>query len=121
MQPHGLPKRIQIGHTHANPTQILKSDIVANSTMNQSRGLSGVNSYTKDLRFEVLSHLLERHKANGSVVWYDICCGEARALFQAATEVSDRGIHDGVNIIGADLVTSSHSDQNEVTLIEEQL
>jgi len=103
------------------PTQILTSHIVANSTMNRSRGLSGVNSYTKDLRFEVLSHLLERHKANGSVVWYDVCCGEAHALSQAATELSDRGIRDGVKIIGADLVMSDPSDQSDqsnVTLIE---
>ena len=106
------------------PTQILTSHIVANSTMNRSRGLNGVNSYTKDLRFDILAHLLETHKVNGSVVWYDVCCGEANALFQAAAELSDQGVHEGVEIIGADLIMSNQSDrsnqsnQSDITLIE---
>ena len=51
-----------------NPTEVLKSDIVANSTMNRSRGLSGVNSYAKDLRFDVLDWLVRRCEVKSSVV-----------------------------------------------------
>ena len=100
------------------PAEVLKSHIVANSTMNRARGLSGVNSYGKDLRFDVLDWLLKRYESTGSVVWYDVCCGEARALFQAADALRERGIWDGVTIVGADLVMDSRLVREDVTLIE---
>jgi len=82
---------------------VLRSDIVANSTMNRSRGLAGVNSYAKDLRFDILTWLVERHRAKGGVTWYDVCCGEGRALIQAAAGLADLGLSNA-RLIGVDLV-----------------
>jgi len=33
--------------------ELLASPLVANATMNRGRGLSGVNSYERDLRFRI--------------------------------------------------------------------
>jgi SAM-dependent methyltransferase len=85
--------------------------------MNRSRGLIGVNSYTKDLKFDVLDWLVDRQNAKGSAVWYDVCCGEARALFQAAEELDRRHLRD-VKLIGADLIQTSRQTHDLITLIE---
>lgn len=60
------------------------SPIVANNTMNRERGVVGVNSYDKDLKFNCLSFLEEQVRNSNSVVrWLDLCCGKGRALLQA--------------------------------------
>ncbi|MEV7773692.1 class I SAM-dependent methyltransferase [Kitasatospora sp. NPDC086791] len=73
------------------------SSVVANSTMNRERGLSGVNSYARELGFSPLAWLLERTGAAPG--WLDLCSGEGRALAEAA-----RRLPEGVELTGVDLV-----------------
>lgn len=79
---------------------LASSEIVANSSMNRQRGLAGPNSYSRDLRFDVLGFLRERLRQQGSVAWLDLCCGSGRALIEAGRVLP----RDGVRIIGVDLV-----------------
>ena len=73
--------------TMLRPDELLSSPVVANATMNRGRGLSGVNSYERDLRFSITEFLMERVREHGEAVWYDACCGEGRALAEAAPNV----------------------------------
>ena len=75
---------------------LIQSSVVANSTMNRERGLSGANSYAKDLGFEPLAWLQTRRPAR----WLDLCCGSGRALIEAAGQCQGEGIE----IVGVDLV-----------------
>ena len=60
------------------------SDVVANNAMNRERGLVGVNSYEKELRFSIVDFLRERLKKQPQVAWLDLCCGKGYALQQAS-------------------------------------
>lgn len=84
--------------------ELLSSAVVANSTMNRGRGLSGVNSYERDLRFAILPFLAARVQEQGSALWYDACCGQGRALGEAGRQLAGAEWGSGVQIIGADLV-----------------
>ncbi|WP_309711837.1 methyltransferase domain-containing protein [Armatimonas sp.] len=75
---------------------LTRSSVVANSTMNRERGLSGANSYAKDLGFAPLEWLEARRPAR----WLDLCCGSGRALIEAAGLCTEQGIE----IVGVDLV-----------------
>jgi SAM-dependent methyltransferase len=75
---------------------LTRSSVVANSTMNRERGLSGANSYTKDLGFAPLAWLEGRYPAR----WLDLCCGSGRALIEAASLC----VGQGIEIVGMDLV-----------------
>jgi SAM-dependent methyltransferase len=81
-----------------------RSEVVANAAMNRGRGLSGVNSYGRDLGFDVLAFLRERRRSHGAVSWLDLCCGQGRALIEAARTLAGAGEADGVRIVGVDLV-----------------
>ncbi len=72
--------------------------------MNRRRGLAGVNSYQKELRFDISAFLQARVQAQGSAVWYDACCGVGRALAEAAERFQATDWGDKVQIVGADLV-----------------
>ena len=74
------------------------SSVVANSTMNRERGLSGANSYAKDLGFAPLAWLEARRPAR----WLDLCCGSGRALIEAAGLCTRED--KGIEIVGVDLV-----------------
>lgn len=63
---------------------LLTSGVVANNRMNRGRGCLGANSYQKDLSFNPLEFLTERLAKRKSVTWLDLCCGEGRALIEAA-------------------------------------
>lgn len=63
-------------------SQLEATTVVVNSQMNRQRGLTGVNSYSKDLGFPLEQYLRERPDLS----WLDLCCGEGRALSQAAGE-----------------------------------
>src|SRR6478609_5657418 len=75
------------------------SAVVANNAMNRERGLAGVNSYAKDLGFDVLAWLRKRVDTTGTAAWLDLCCGTGRALIQAA-----RLQIPGLRLTGLDLV-----------------
>ncbi len=80
------------------------SPIVANATMNRGRGFSGVNSYGRELRFDISQFLAERVQKQGKALWLDVCCGEGRALVEAGTQFVDFDWGKQVEIVGVDLV-----------------
>ena len=84
-------------------TDLLASEIVANAAMNRGRGLSGVNSYDRELRFDIAAFLRERARARGRAVWLDACCGEGRALHEAGAALAGEPIQ----ILGVDLMDAS--------------
>ncbi len=82
------------------------SDIVVNAAMNRGRGFTGVNSYTRDLRqFDIAAFLQKQAADNPSrtVRWLDVCCGEGRALTEAAQIWSRTTWGKRLEIIGLDL------------------
>lgn len=83
---------------------LLSSSVVANATMNRGRGLSGVNSYERDLRFSITEFLAERLRERGGAVWYDACCGQGKALVEAGRQFAAAGWGHQVQIVGVDLV-----------------
>lgn len=86
------------------PEQLLSSEIIANVTMNRGRGLSGVNSYERELRFDIADWLETRVRERGRAVWLDSCCGAGFALQQAASEWAGTGWGRNVELIGVDLI-----------------
>lgn len=91
-----------------------RSAVVANNAMNRERGLTGVNSYSKDLAFDPLAYLRECLAMIGTASWLDLCCGTGRALIQTA-----RQQFDGLHLTGVDLVDyfEDHSDLPTLDLI----
>ncbi|WEH41997.1 methyltransferase domain-containing protein [Streptomyces sp. AM 2-1-1] len=75
-----------------------RSSVVANNTMNRGRGLSGVNSYARELGVEPLALLLARPAAPS---WLDLCSGEGRALHEAASVLPADAVVTGVDLVGA--------------------
>lgn len=80
--------------------------VVANSAMNRERRLRGVNSYTRELGFDPLDVVMARLRPDGDheVAWLDLCCGEGRALVEAAQEIERSRLTAQVAIVGVDLV-----------------
>jgi SAM-dependent methyltransferase len=72
--------------------------VVANNAMNRERVLLGTNSYKKELRFDPIEFLLDR--TSDTVFWLDLCCGQGRALIEAASLLP----HKDIFIEGVDLV-----------------
>lgn len=83
---------------------LIWSDVVANCRMNRKRQLIGVNSYRKDIDFDVVQYLEDLSKSNDLIYWVDLCCGEANALIQA-NEIFSQSKYDGkIKMEGIDLV-----------------
>jgi len=100
-----------------NSSEILTSSVVANSTMNRGRGLAGVNSYERELRFDILKFLEERVRLRGRAVWYDACCGEGHALIAASQSIANLPWGANVRLVGVDLIDSFSSyNSNSVKL-----
>ena len=98
--------------------ELLSSPVVANATMNRGRGLSGVNSYERDLRFSITDFLAERARKRGHAVWYDACCGQGKALVEAGTQFAETEWGRQIRIVGVDLVGMFTSGQTpDVTLM----
>ncbi|MFE5477249.1 class I SAM-dependent methyltransferase [Nocardia sp. NPDC056541] len=83
-----------------------QSSVVANNAMNRGRGLSGVNSYARELGFDPYEVLAERLRADPTarVTWIDVCCGSGRALLEAEERFDREFPTADVTIIGLDLV-----------------
>ena len=79
-----------------------RSSVVANCQMNRQRTLTGTNGYAKELRLNPLDFLLGRRGAK--VWWLDLCCGEGKALVEAAQIIHEKGLDDKIEIVGVDLV-----------------
>lgn len=60
--------------------ELLYSPVVANNAMNRQRKSTGVNSYEKELKFDIHEFLAGRIYGSSIVRWADLCCGEGRAL-----------------------------------------
>lgn len=79
--------------------------------MNRRRQLAGVNSYTKELGFHPLEHLIAQvarprpeTDSEATVGWLDLCCGNGHALIQATDQLRTMGLADQLAIVGVDLV-----------------
>jgi len=90
--------------TMLRPDELLSSPVVANATMNRGRGLGGVNSYERELRVSLTDFLAARAQQCGHALWYDACCGQGRALMEAATQFQATDWGRAVQIVGVDLV-----------------
>ena len=80
-----------------------QSGVVANCRMNRERVLVGSNGYDRELGFNPLEALCERLENQPTARWLDLCCGEGRALIEAAELAQARGVGDRVEIVGVDL------------------
>lgn len=80
------------------------SDVAVNSAMNRGRGLSGTNSYARELRFEPLPFLVARGARGDAVRWLDLACGEGRALREAAALARNRFPDLRFEFLGVDLL-----------------
>ena len=79
--------------------ELERSSVVANCRMNRGRGLVGSNGYARELGF----HPLDLAPPDRPFRWLDLCCGQGRALGDAARAARDRG-GPAVAITGVDLV-----------------
>ncbi|HET6353970.1 class I SAM-dependent methyltransferase [Streptomyces sp.] len=77
--------------------QLEASSVVANNTMNRERGLTGVNSYARELGFAPITHL---SVCSTSPSWLDLCCGEGRALSEAASRLPASAVLTGIDLVG---------------------
>jgi ubiquinone/menaquinone biosynthesis C-methylase UbiE len=84
--------------------ELIWSSIVANSRMNRARNASGINSYEQEFKFKPEIFLQTYIEKYGQVKWLDLCCGEGKALIQAATYLSEKGLQDKATLIGFDLI-----------------
>lgn len=73
------------------------TSVVANSTMNRERGLTGANSYARELGFDPAGHLLS-HAPEPR--WLDLCSGEGLALREAAGRLPATARLTGVDLVG---------------------
>ncbi|HEV2637624.1 MAG TPA: methyltransferase domain-containing protein [Actinocrinis sp.] len=75
--------------------------------MNRVRGLSGVNSYARELGFEPFEWLVGRGRGlgvDGGVGWLDVCCGAGLALLEAERRFVEEAPEVDVALVGVDLV-----------------
>lgn len=97
--------------------ELVWSWVVANSKMNRKRNASGVNSYEKELKIKPEVFLEELICQFGSVKWLDICCGEGKALIQAAEYLAAKGLQDRAILKGIDLVDAFQSIPADITCV----
>lgn len=97
--------------------ELIWSWVVANSKMNRERKASGVNSYEKELKFKPETFLEDHILQSGSVKWLDICCGQGKALIQAADYLSKKNLQDKATLKGVDLVNSFQPIPPSITCI----
>lgn len=83
--------------------ELIWSSIVANNRMNRKRKLVGVNSYEKEIGFNIIEFLTKRIINQEKVRWIDLCCGEGNALIEASQKFEEQGIKE-IELIGIDLV-----------------
>ncbi len=84
--------------------ELIWSPVVANNRMNRLRGLSGVNSYEKDLKVNLIQTLLAYTVESGKTDWLDVGCGAGKALIEAGESLEVDYPEIQVQITGIDLV-----------------
>ncbi|MDX3804508.1 class I SAM-dependent methyltransferase [Streptomyces sp. AK04-3B] len=90
-----MPKPPPLPSLLSSP-ELERSSVVANSTMNRERGLTGVNSYARELGIDLLAHLAHRPAPS----WLDLCSGEGRALREAASALPAGAVLTAVDLVG---------------------
>ncbi|MBW8684626.1 methyltransferase domain-containing protein [Chitinophaga rhizophila] len=85
---------------------LIWSAVVANTRMNRERNASGINSYEQEFRFRPQDILLEYIQQQGHVSWLDVCCGQGKALIQAADYLASRHLQGQALLFGIDLIDS---------------
>lgn len=85
-------------------SELIWSSIVANSKMNRERNASGINSYEQEFKFKPEVFLKTYIEKYGQVKWLDLCCGQGKALIQAATYLSEMNLQDHAILKGFDLI-----------------
>jgi 2-polyprenyl-3-methyl-5-hydroxy-6-metoxy-1,4-benzoquinol methylase len=98
--------------------ELVWSWVVANSKMNRKRNASGVNSYEKELKIKPGVFLEEYIRQFGNVTWLDICCGEGKALIQAAEYLATKGLQDKATLKGIDLVAAFQPIPPSITCVD---
>ncbi|HVW02269.1 MAG TPA: class I SAM-dependent methyltransferase [Planctomycetaceae bacterium] len=83
--------------------RLAQSGVVANCRMNRERVLVGSNGYDHELGFNPFEMLLARLESQQSARWLDLCCGQGRALIEAAELAHAHDLGDRVEIVGVDL------------------
>lgn len=91
-----------------DPRSLEDSATVANRSMNRERRLRGANGYARELGFDVVDFLVDRAEEQLEVRWLDLCCGSARALFEAKALLAEVGLHERAVVEGVDLVRAFH-------------
>ncbi|WP_327183730.1 class I SAM-dependent methyltransferase [Streptomyces sp. NBC_01334] len=90
-----MPKPPPLPSLLSSP-ELERSSVVANNTMNRERGLTGVNSYARELGVDLLAHLAHRPAPS----WLDLCSGEGRALREAASALPAEAVLTAVDLVG---------------------
>lgn len=91
-------------HRLQDDAELRVSDVVANSSMNRRRRLSGTNSYANELGFDPLDHLISRAANGAAARWLDVCCGTGLALADAADRLATMAPRPDIRLVGVDLV-----------------
>ncbi|MEV0223131.1 class I SAM-dependent methyltransferase [Streptomyces sp. NPDC050704] len=105
------PAAPQPPHLLVEDDELTGYSVVANSTMNRDRVLTGVNSYTRELGFAP-AEFLSGHGPSPS--WLDLCSGEGLALRAAAQQLPQAAIT-GVDLVGPLLRTALPSGLELIT------
>ena len=82
--------------------------------MNRGRELFGGNGYDRELGFDPIAFLEWRVRTRGRARWLDLCCGEGRALLDAAERFASTSAE--VDIHGIDLIDGFTAVPPEVRL-----
>ncbi|WP_405768125.1 class I SAM-dependent methyltransferase [Streptomyces sp. NBC_00080] len=90
-----MPKPPPLSSLLSSP-ELERSSVVANNSMNRERGLTGVNSYARELGVDLLAHLAHRPAPS----WLDLCSGEGRALREAASALQAEAVLTAVDLVG---------------------
>ncbi len=84
--------------------ELEKSSVVANNQMNRERNLRGVNSYQQDMGKDLFPLLEAHYLQTKALRWLDLCCGQGKALIQAAALFQAKNQTESVQLEGIDLV-----------------
>jgi SAM-dependent methyltransferase len=99
--------------------ELAGSWVVANCSMQRGRGLGGRDGYVRLLGIDPVAVLgrVAAADPHRSVRWLDLCCGEGRALLEAAARLRERGLTGRFGLTGVDLVEPAVAAPAEVRLV----
>jgi hypothetical protein len=83
---------------------LARSEVVVNAEMKRGRGLAGRSSSSRELRVDLPDLLFRAVLRGAGLAWLDPCCGEGRALVEAARLLASGERRGEVPIVGVDLV-----------------